>query len=98
MADWHYAQADPSEELAQLHIFSMKKQQPGGNVEFQITVREFAVPPASHRQRFFAEANKPVNQKTAPVVPCGWGDTVLAALSDCIRMIRQFPYEAEISG
>lgn len=98
MADWHYAQADPSEELALLHNFSIKKQQPGGAVEFRITVREFAVPPASHRQRYFAEADKPVNQKTAPVVPCGWGDTMLAALSDCIRMIRQFPYEAEKGG
>lgn len=98
MAEWHYAQADPSEELALLHTFSMKKRQPGGVVNFRITVREFAVPPAGHRQRFFAEADKPVNQKTAAMVPCGWGDTILAALSDCLRLIRQFPYEGEDGG
>jgi hypothetical protein len=93
VAEWNYAQADPSEELALLHIFSMKKHQPDGVFRFQITVREFAEPPAGHRQRFFAEADKPVNQKTAAMVPCGWGDSVLAALSDCMRIIRQFPYE-----
>lgn len=98
MAEWYYAQADPSEELALLHIFSMKKRQPDGVVDFRITVREFATPPSGHRQRFFAEADKSVNQKTAAVVPCGWGDTVLAALSDCIRMIRQFPYEGDGRG
>lgn len=95
MAEWHYAQAEASEELALLHIFSMKKRQQGGDVTFRITVREFATAPAGHHQRFFAEADKPVNQKTAPVVPCGWGDSVLVALSDCLRMIRQFPYEGE---
>lgn len=95
MAEWHYAQADPSEELASLHFFSMKKSQPGGDVTFRITVREFATAPWGHHQRFFAEADKAVNQKTAALVPCGWGDTVLVALSDCLRMIRQFPYEGD---
>lgn len=95
MAEWNYAQADPSEELALLQVFSMKKRQNGREILFRITVREFAVPPAGHRQRFFAEADKPLNQKTAAIVPCGWGDSVLAALSDCMRMIRQFPYEGE---
>lgn len=93
MAEWHYAQANPSEELAMLHLFSMKKRQADGEVFFRITVKEYAVPPAGHRQRFFAEADKPVNQKTAAMVPCGWGDSVLAALSDCMRLIREFPYE-----
>lgn len=95
MAEWHYAQSDPSEELATLHFFSVKKRQPGGDVSFRITVWEFAVPPAGHHQCFFAEADKPVNQKTAAIVPCGWGDSILKALADCIRMIRQFPYEGE---
>ncbi len=93
MAEWHYAQVDPAEELALLHVFSVKKRQEGGDVDFRITVREFAVAPAGHRQLFFAEADKPLNQKTAAVIPCGWGDSELAALSDCLRMIRQFPYE-----
>jgi hypothetical protein len=95
VAEWHYAQAETSEELALVHIFSMKKRQPGGDIPFRITVREFATAPKGHHQRFFAEADKPVNQKTAAVVPCGWGDSVLVALSDCLRMIRQFPYEGE---
>lgn len=97
MAEWHYAQANPSEELAMLHLFSMKKRQADGEVHFRITVKEYAVPPAGHRQRFFAEADKPVNQKTAAMVPCGWGDSVLAALSDCMRLIREFPYEGPSS-
>ena len=42
MTDWVYAQADPAEELAQLHFFSMKKRQPDGDIEFIITVREYA--------------------------------------------------------
>jgi hypothetical protein len=28
-------------------------------------------------------------------VPCGWGNTVFNALVDCVRLIRQFPYEGE---
>lgn len=95
MAEWHYGQVDRVEELAQLHHFSMKKRQPGGNVDFRITVREFAAPPPGQHLRFFAEADKAVNQKTAPILPCGWGDSLLEALADCMRIIRQFPYEGE---
>lgn len=95
MSDWHFAQSDRSEELAQIHLFSMKKHQEGGSVEFRITVREFAAPPPGHSLRFFAEADKTVNQKTAAILPSGWGDSVLKALADCMRMIRQFPYEGQ---
>jgi hypothetical protein len=99
VSDWHYAQADRSEELAQLHLFSMKKRQPGGDVVgFRITVKEFASAPAGQHLRFFAEADKQVNQKTAPFLPTGWGDSVLKALSDCMRIIRDFPYEGEERG
>ena len=92
MSEWTFAQSDPGEELAQLHYFSVKKPQPGGEVEFVITVKEFAT---ANRQsmRFFAEADKQTNQKTAPYTPCGWGDTMLKALSECIAAIRRFPYE-----
>jgi len=92
---WHDTQTSPAEELAQLHIFTMKKPQPEGVVAFQITVREYAKPPAGQRLRFFAEADKLVNQKTAPLLPSGWGDTVWEALQGCLRLIRQFPYEGE---
>ena len=42
-----------------------------------------------------AEADRPVNQKTASFVPCGWGTNIFSALGDCVRLIRQFPYEGE---
>jgi len=92
---WDYAPTNPSEELAEIHLFTMKKRQPEGEVAFQITVKEYAVPPVGQRVRFFAQADKLVNQKTAAFVPSGWGDSVLEALEGCLRLIRQFPYEAE---
>ena len=93
MSDWIYAQNDASEELAKLHHFSIKKHQQDGDVEFTITVREFAERnPQS--MKFFAQADKQVNQKTAPVFPFGWGNTMLEALAECVGIIRRFPYEA----
>jgi len=96
--DWKYLGVNNSEELAQVHVFLMKKTQPGGAVYFRITVKEFATPPQGQRLCFFAEADKSVNQKTASVVPVGWGDSLRSALSDCMRMIREFPYEGEERG
>ncbi|GAC1642450.1 MAG: hypothetical protein NVS9B14_24010 [Candidatus Acidiferrum sp.] len=93
MSDWVYLQAASAEELMRLHHFSMVKVQASGNVPFGITVKEFAVPPPGQRVRFYAEADKAVNQKVAPFVPCGWGETLFSALGDCVRLIRQFPYE-----
>ena len=45
MSEWVYIQADPAEQLMQLHSFSIVKKQPTGDVQFSITVKEFAVPP-----------------------------------------------------
>ncbi len=98
MSDWVYLQASAGEQLMQLHYFSIVKQQAAGDVTFAITVKEFAVPPVGQRVRFYAEADKAVNQKTASFVPCGWGDSIFSALGDCVRLIRQFPYEAEGGG
>src|SRR5215468_802225 len=95
MSEWVYLQADPAEQLMQLHHFSIVKQQAGGNVKFAIIVKEFAVQPPGQRMRFYAEADKAVNQKTASFVPCGWGASIFSALGDCVRLIRQFPYEGE---
>ena len=92
MSDWIYAQTQKSDELAQLHYFSMKKHQQGTEVEFLITVREFAERNAQ-MMRFFAIADKQTNQKTATYTPCGWGETMLVALSECIKAIHRFPYE-----
>ena len=92
MNEWTFAQTDPAEELAQLHLFSVKKKQPGKEVEFVITVKEFATRNPL-RMAFFAQADKQTNQKTAPFTPSGWGETMLAALSECVHAIHRFPYE-----
>jgi hypothetical protein len=95
VSDWKFAQKDVSEELALLHYFSFKKPQEGGEVCFVITVKEFAAPPKGQFARFFAQADKFVNQRTAPILPTGWGNSLLDALTACLRMIREFPYEGE---
>ena len=92
MAEWVYAQIDPAEELAQLHYFCFKKRQPEGEIEFVITVKEFAARNALH-MRFYAQADKEVNQGTAPFRPFGWGDSLLSALNECVRAIRQNPHD-----
>jgi hypothetical protein len=94
VAEWVYAQQDPAEELAQLYYFSFKKRQPEGEIEFVITVKEFAFRNAA-QMRFYAQADKQVNQSTAAFRPFGWGDSLLAALTECMRTIRQYPYEPE---
>src|ERR1700692_3224300 len=95
MSDWVYIQTDPAEQLMQVYHFSIIKQQCGNGVPFNITIKEFAVPPPGQRLRFYAEADKAVNQKSASFVPCGWGTSIFSALGDCVRLIRQFPYEGD---
>ncbi len=92
MAEWHFAQEDPTEELSQLYMFSMKKRQGDIDIEFVITVKEF-VDRNPQLMRFFAQADKQVNQKTAAFRPFGWGTTLVEALSECMKMIRRHPYE-----
>ena len=87
-----YAESDPAEELAELRFFSVKKRQPEGDVEFVITVKEFASRNALQMQ-FYAQADKEVNQRTAPFRPFGWGDSLLRALSECMEAIRKYPYD-----
>ena len=94
VAEWVYTQNDPGEELAQLHYFSIKKVQAEGGVEFVITVKEFASR-NSVQMRFYAQADKEVNQRIAPFRPFGSGDSLLAALTECVRAIRQYPYEPD---
>lgn len=95
MSDWRFAQKNAAEELAQLHLFSFKKCHGQRQVDFTITVREFAAPPPGQFVRFFAQADKPINQKLAPFLPSGWGNSLLDALSDCTRAIREFPCDEE---
>jgi len=95
VSDWKFAQKDVCEELALLHHFSFKKPLETGEVCFLITVKEFAAPPKGQFARFFAQADKHVNQKIAPILPTGWGNSLFDALTACARMIREFPYEEE---
>ena len=80
-----------------MHFFSIKKPCAGGEVEFVITVKEYITPkePTMH---FFAQTDKETNQNTAPYRPCGWGKTLLEALSECVRAINRFPYEGASSA
>jgi hypothetical protein len=48
--------------------------------------------------RFYAEADKELNQKTASFMPCGWGDSLFSALGGCVKLIQNFPYEGEERG
>ena len=92
MSDWGYAQRKPQEELALLHFFSFKKLEPGREIEFRITVKEFA----ERNQQgmlFFAQADQQTNQKTAPFTPSGWGESLGQALRECILNIDRFPFE-----
>jgi hypothetical protein len=93
MAEWELAQTDPADELAQLHFFSVKKKQPEGEIEFRITIREFANRRDNRSMQFFAEADKQTNQSIAPYTPTGWGSTLGKALAECVRAIDRFPYE-----
>lgn len=92
MSDWKFAGDEGGHELAMLHFFSVTKKEPAGDVEFRITVKEFAKP-TSRNMSFFAQADKQTNQKTLPVTPAGWGDSLLGAVSECITEINRFPYE-----
>ena len=91
MSDWEFAQADPEQQLAKLHHFSMCTKQKNGEVEFTITVKEFLTP-RDPAMGYFAQADKQTNQGVAPYTPIGWGKTLLAALAQCMREVERFPY------
>lgn len=95
MSDWQFAQKDPSDQLTQLHFFSIIKTEPEGEIPFRITIREHATPQA-RGMHFFAEADKQTNQNTAPYTPSGWGPSLTEALSKCIDSIHRFPYEGPL--
>jgi len=95
MSEWEFAQGHPAEKLAKLHFFSVMKQQDGGEIEFTIVVKEFTAS-EDRSMRFFAQADKQTNQRTAPYTPTGWGSDLLKALGECIRAIHRFPYEGPL--
>ena len=94
MTEWKFAHAEPAERFAQLHYFSMVQKHGDQQVEFIITVKEY-VTPEDPAVIFFATADKQTNQKTMPFTPCGWGNSLLKALSECMRSVRRFPYEGD---
>jgi hypothetical protein len=94
MSDWSFAQSNPRQQLAKIHHFSSKKRDGELDVEFLITVREYLSPP-DPAMKFFAVADKQTNQKVSPYTPSGWGQTLLTALSECLREIERFPYQGE---
>jgi len=90
--DWKFTQKDPSEALARLHFFSVKKKHASGEVEARITVKEFATAKTTDL-KFFAMADIELNQKTMRFQPCGWSETLMGALTECLRNLRKFDYE-----
>lgn len=94
MSEWRFAQTTPGQKLAELRFFSFVKVEDGREVEFRITVREFAEP-KDRNMHYFAEADRMVYQKSAPHRPAGWGPTLLKALGDCVKAIEQFPTEED---
>lgn len=97
VSEWVHARLEPGDELAQLHYFSFKKQQLQAEIEFVITVKEFASRNALG-MRFYAQADKEINQRAAPFRAFAWGDSLLAALSECMRTIREYPYDPDTTG
>ncbi len=92
MSDWSFAQQDDSEQLAKLELFSVVKKTASGDKEIRITISEYLTP-QDPAMKFVARADQPLYQKTAPIVPIGWGNNRLQALSACMAMIRKFPFE-----
>jgi len=89
---WKFLEKDPSEALAKLHFYSIKKKQASGEFEARITVKEFASAKTTD-MNFYAVADIELNQKTMRFQPCGWGETLLSALTECLRNLRKFDYE-----
>jgi hypothetical protein len=94
LAEWTYVDTEAAEGFCQLQYFGFKKKHAGGDVEFVITLREYINPP-DPAMKYFAQADKQTNQKTAAFTPVGWGTSVSSALHECIKAIRRFPYEPQ---
>lgn len=92
MNDWKFAQKDPSEALAKLHFFSVTKKHAEGELEARITVKEFATWKTTDL-KFLATADIELNQRTLKFQPVGWNETLLGALAECLRNLRNFEYE-----
>jgi hypothetical protein len=92
MEGWKFLEKDPSEALARLHFFSVKKKHASGDLEVRITIKEFASAKTTD-MKFLAVADLELNQKTMKFQPCGWAETLTGALTECLRNVRRFEYE-----
>jgi hypothetical protein len=92
LEDWKYVDSEAEERLCHVEQYGIRKTYSGGEIEFIVSVREYREPP-DPAMRFFAQADKHTNQKSAPYIPCGWGPNLSTALWECIKAIRKFPYE-----
>ena len=92
MEDWKFTQQDHGEALAKLHFFSVNKTHATGEIEARITVKEFATAKTAD-MKFYACADVELNRKTMPFQPCGWGESLQVALTECLRNLRKFEYE-----
>lgn len=92
--EWKFSQENPAECLAKLHFFSIKKKHKAGEIEARITVREFATARTTD-MKYYACADVELNQKTLPFQPCGWGESLQCALTECLRNLRKFEYEPQ---
>jgi hypothetical protein len=94
LTEWKFAQRSEGERLAHVQYFSMIKVQDDQQIEFAIKVYEYLTP-ADPSMRFFAVADKRVNQSAGGYTPTGWGNSLLDALSSCMASIRRFPYDPD---
>jgi hypothetical protein len=92
MSDWKFAEANPSEKLAKLHFYSVQAKTPSGPKELRITIYEYAS--QTGNQAFFAQTDELLNEHLVPFRPCGFGNTLFAALSECLRNVRRFEPES----
>jgi hypothetical protein len=92
LRDWQYIEAEAAEQFCRIEYFSLKKLQDGQEIEFTVAVKEYLQPP-DPAMRFFAQADKAINQQAAPYTPCGWGPNLSTALWECMQGIRKFPYQ-----
>ncbi len=67
----------------------IKKTSAGKEIEIFITLREYLTP-KDPSLRFYATADCQTNQNSVPYTPCGWGMTLLDALSACVREVHRF--------
>ena len=94
MSDWKFAQQADAEELALLHHFSFKKYQNGAEIPFVITVREFVTAPKGQFSRFFAQADKEVNQKAGAILRNGGRIINMSSVSGQLGLFGQANYSS----